>query len=162
MIVQKAEAPVSMEAHYEILRSVEMAVMAQLRSQNSTMMPVGTRVGYFTVDGDGNATGQQWKLECGYVETLDQAPIEYVDEQEWQAICAQQGASEPLPIEFVDQLYETVKSGLQGNANQDLAVEVSGVVMGSPTKNWGSACTCPNRKKRYYLSTTTYCTSTSC
>jgi hypothetical protein len=162
MITKKAEAPVPVQTHYEILRRVELAVMEELRRQNSSWMPVGTRVSYFAVDEDGQPTAGEWKLECGNVEPLDEAPVQYVDEAHWQAIRQLEGADDPLSLEFVDELFASAKRDLEGNADQNLAIEVAGVVAGSPTKNWGSACTCPNRKKRYYVGTTTYCTTSSC
>lgn len=160
MKMQMSEAPVPIQVHHEVVRWVEQAVMTELSKFEHAWMPVGTRVTYSLADEDGQPVGGEYKLECGYLDPLDQAPTVEVSEDEWEAMLAEECDTDVLTIDFVDELHRTVQERLESSANRPLVVGVAGVLTGS-ISCWGAGCWCPGRKG-YYRRCRLVCTTTSC
>ena len=49
MKLSEADAPVSIESHYQVLRFVENSVIAELQKSDHAWLPVGARVSYSAV-----------------------------------------------------------------------------------------------------------------
>ena len=118
MKLSEADAPVSIEAHYQVLRFVENSVIAELQKSDHAWLPVGARVSYSVIDEDDNMVGAPFELECGYTRPLDEAPIVEVDDAALYEIVDAPSDSDPLSIEFVDELRAAAQSQLQASAEQ--------------------------------------------
>ncbi len=145
-----SDAPVPVDEHFRILKEAERAIQEELNRLDQGWLLVGTRVAYYVSGPEDAPLGDEYKLECGFLDPLDQVlNQDDATAEQWCRALDEDWTGQLLPITFMNRLYETTALQLQGIAESELLCFVGAVYMGGgSTQAVASGCYCTNPRRR--------------
>jgi hypothetical protein len=154
-----SNALVPVKEHYLILKEAERAIQEELNHLDQGWLLVGTRVAYYVSGPDDAPEGDEYKLDCGFLNPLDQILVQNDDAttDEWCEAMEEDWTGSLLPVTFMNRLYQSIASELQRIADSALFCFVGAVYMNAgSTQAVASGCYCwgPRRRREVYAGIT--------